>query len=227
VSRRGAAADRLQLYRRASRALNRFCGRWTLPFCADCIEVTARHHRGDPRADVELLEGLFPGCCHAGVGDALWAPGCGDEGRFPDDLRDEMLRARGTASEDREPARYKVRERSTRLLVDGIACVHLVGGACALGELKSPLCLCYVCDPVRAAIASSAGGAVPGEDEDDFCGSRDVLQAIVGAPLADAEAAVERLERDLGELDAALEQARARSGRTPYQLWARGAESAA
>jgi len=227
VSHGSAAADRLQLYRRASRSLNRFCERWTIPFCADCIEVTARHHRGDPRADVELLEGLFPGCCHAGVGDALWAPGGGDEGRFPDDLRDEMLRARGTASQDREPARYKVRERSTQLLVAGVACVHLVDGACALGELKSPLCLCYVCDPVRAAIATSAGYAVPGQDQDDFCGSRDVLQAIVGARLADAEAAVRRLERDLEELEAALEQARARSGRTPYQLWARGRESAA
>ena len=227
MSRGGDAAASLRLYRRASRALNRFCERWTIPFCADCIEVTARHHRGDPRADVELLEGLFPGCCHAGVGDALWTPGCGDEGHFPDELRDEMMRARGTASADREPARYKVRERGTRLLVDGVACVHLVDGACALGDLKSPLCLCYVCDPVRAAIASAAGRSVPGEDEDDFCGSRDVLYAVVGAPPADAEAAVERLERRLEELEAALEQAVARSGRTPYQLWTRGGESAA
>lgn len=222
-----AESLRLRLYRRAARRLNRFCERWTIPFCANCLQVTARHHRGDPRADVELLQGIFPGCCHAGVGDALWMPGSEGEEGFSEELREDMTHARGDGAGDRDPERYWVRERGTGLRVEGVACVHLVRGRCLLGELKSPLCLCYVCDPVRDALAAAAGRDVPGEDADDFCGSREALRAVVAGRPEDAEAAVERLELRLEELDAALRAAAGRTGRTPYRRWARAAETPA
>jgi len=51
---------RLALYRRAGEALDRFFSRWTAAFCVRCLEVTRGYHRGDPRADVDVVEGVFP-----------------------------------------------------------------------------------------------------------------------------------------------------------------------
>ncbi|RMG92289.1 MAG: hypothetical protein D6708_06725, partial [Candidatus Dadabacteria bacterium] len=71
----GRIALRFVLYERAGRALSEFFAQWTGAFCRRCLEVTRRVHPGDPAADVELLEGRFPGCCQAGVADGHWIPG--------------------------------------------------------------------------------------------------------------------------------------------------------
>ncbi len=219
---------RLTLYRRTARALNRFCGRWTAPFCAGCIEVTALHHRGDPRADVELLAGVFPGCCHAGVADALWVPGTGEEGRFPPEMARAVVRARGaSAANPGEPPTYEVRERRSGLASTGVACAHLGPGGCRLGELKAPLCLCYACEPIREALGRAVGRkASPaamnslGDGTDDFAGTRAVLRAVVAGPIPEAEAEVSALEGRLAALDRALEEG-VGSGERLLRLWRR------
>jgi hypothetical protein len=234
----GAASDRrLTLYRRAARALNRFCGRWTAPFCSACLEVTALHHRPDPRADVELLAGVFPGCCHAGVADALWVPGTGEEGRFPPEMVRAVARERGASALPGEPPTYEVRERRSGLAVTGVACAHLGSRGCRLGELKAPLCLCYACEPILRALgdalgggdapggargsAASTGAAGPlGEGTDDFAGARGVLRAAVSGPFSEAEAEVSALEARLAALDRALGE-RVGSGERLFILWRR------
>lgn len=225
----GVPADgRLILYRRAARLLNGFCGRWTAAFCAGCLEVTALHHRGDPRADVELLAGVFPGCCHAGVADALWVPGTGEEGRFPPEMARAATYARGTsAASFGEPPTYKVRERQSGLESTGVACAHLGPDGCRLGELKAPLCLCYVCEPILEALAlgQALGSTANVEavdalavDTDDFAGTRAVLRAVVSGPLPEAEAEVSALEDRLAALERILGE-RAGSGAMLLALW--------
>ncbi|MFU8858003.1 MAG: hypothetical protein ACNA8S_13495 [Deferrisomatales bacterium] len=206
------AEGRLALYRRAARALNAFFAHWTAPFCVHCLAVTALHHRDDPRADVELLTGVFPGCCHAGVADALWVPGTGEEGRFPPELGRAVAREREAVARGGEPLRYGVRERRTGVEAAGVACAQLAPDGCRLGDLKAPLCLCYACEPIREALAGvleaggcGAAGELLGDGADDFVGARAVLRAVVCGPRREAGTAVEALEGRLEALDRALE----------------------
>ncbi|MBI5440790.1 MAG: hypothetical protein HY900_06225 [Deltaproteobacteria bacterium] len=200
VPERDDAATRLLLYRRASAALGAFFGRFCSRFCAECLEVTGRHHAGDPRADVELLEGVFPGCCQAGVADALWVPRSGDDGRFSPELARRMERARAQrVTPPPEPPPYRVRERGTGLVAEGYGCVYGGEAGCRLGELKSPLCIAYACDPIRGAVAEVLGRAWVGEDGDDFCGCLAALRACVSARVEEAEDEVGLLEERLAE----------------------------
>lgn len=199
---------RLALYRRAARALGAFFAQFTSRYCADCLEVTRRHHRGDPRADVDLLDGIFPGCCHAGVGDALRVPRSGEVGRFSPELADAMAGARADLGPRRDaPLGYAVRERKTGLVARGVACIHLEPGGCRLGELKGPLCAAYLCEPVREAIEAVAGPELVGSDTDDFCGAPEALRAAVGGDLGEAAIAVAALEERLQSLTRLLSRA--------------------
>lgn len=220
------APERLRLYREAAAALGAFFGRFTSAFCADCLEVTRRHHRGDPRADVELLEGVFPGCCHAGVGDALWVPRSGEAGRFPPDLASEMCGARAALPPGPgEPLSYRVRERGTGRLARGVACHHLGPGGCRLGDLKGPLCVAYLCEPAREAIAAAAGWELVGDDTDDFAGALAALRAAVAGGAEEARARLEELRDRLGRLTRALERWEAAEGtilREAYSSSAKG-----
>lgn len=195
------AEGRLALYRRAAASLGAFFQRFTVPFCARCLEVTRRHHRGDPRTEVDLVEGVFPGCCHAGVGDALWVPRSGEEGRFPADLAEVMVRARACLPPGpAEPLSYRVRERRTGIVARGVACIHLAGRGCRLGDLKGPLCVAYLCEPVREAIGRAVGSDLLGSDTDDFCGALETLRAAVGGSEAEARARLSELEARLATL---------------------------
>lgn len=205
-----SAATRLALYRRAARALNRFFSRWTAGRCAGCLELTRRHHRGDPRADVDLVSGIFPGCCHAGVADALWLPG---EGRFPEPLAEALAAARGPVGPAGEPPAYAVRERQTGRVVRGVACVWLGEGGCRLGDLKAPLCLGYLCAPVRRDLAGGGGEDLIGTEDDDFCGAKAVVRAVVLGPVDEARRSVGALEGRLARLHRRLE--RGERGRAP------------
>jgi len=211
------ADRRLALYRRAARALAAFYARFTAPFCGDCLEVTRRHHRTDPRADVDLVHGQFPGCCHAGVGDALWVPRSGDEGRFPPELAQAMERAReGLAACRGKAGRYAVRERRTGTVATGVGCGHLGPKGCRLGELKGPLCISYLCEPVREALAAAVGWDLLGQDTDDFGGALKALRAVICAGLVEAEAEVARMEAGLRAMEGRLSSREAATGETAY-----------
>lgn len=224
--------ERLELYRRAARVLEGFCGQWLAPFCAACLEVTGLYYRDDPRADAELLEGIFPGCCHAGVADALWVPGSGEEGRFSAELAGALAGARG--GEGSAPPRaptYRVRERQSGLVAEGVSCSSLGAGGCRLGELKAPLCLCYACEAVlealRQALLRSGGdpaAGLLGNGADDFCGSQATLRAVVSRPLGEARSAVDALSARVAGLDRALAAA-AGSGAELLAAWRRDARA--
>ncbi|GAB4271422.1 MAG: hypothetical protein Kow0092_26140 [Deferrisomatales bacterium] len=201
------SAERLALYRRVARCLNRFFARWTAPRCGRCLELMRVHHRGDPRADVVLVDGLFPGCCQAGVADRWAVPGAGPRGVFPPGLCRALERERRRAGPSPGPAEYTVRERRTGREARGVGCAHLGPAGCVLGELKAPLCLTFLCDPLRAELAARAGWALVGADGDDFCGSREVLAAVATAGLAAAAVAVAGLEGRLRRLEGRLAEA--------------------
>ncbi len=193
---------RLALYRRAGRALDGFFGRWTGPFCRRCLAVLRNALPDEPATDVDLVDGVFPGCCQAGVADNLWVPGDGEAGRFPEPLARAIRR--GRAGPPGEAGEYVLRERATGRNVRGRGCRFLGPGGCGLGELKAPLCLTFLCGPVRQALEAASGLPDAGPDTDDFAGSRAVLRAVAFAPAPEAEAEVAALEHRLARLDQAL-----------------------
>ncbi len=167
--------------------------------------MTRRHHYGDPRADVELIDGFFPGCCQAGVGDALWVRGAGDGGRFSPHLLRAMADARtALAPAEAAPAVYRVRENQTGRQVQGVGCAQLTPEGCRLGELKAPLCLGYLCDAVRGVLATPGGWDLVGAEADDFCGAGAAVGAVVRGARPDALAEVAGLEERLAALGARL-----------------------
>ncbi len=197
-------ADRLALYRRAARAMERFFGRWAGPFCRRCLSVLRAALPDEPATDVVLVDGTFPGCCQAGVADNLWVPGDGEAGRFPEPLARAILRERpGPPGETGE---YALRERATGRIVRGRGCRFLGPGGCTLGDLKAPLCLTFLCGPVRRAVETASDRPLPGPDTDDFAESRAVLRAVAFAPVPEAEVAVVALEERLAHLDRALDR---------------------
>ncbi len=213
-------ALRLEAYRRAARALNRFFARWTAPLCARCLEVTRASMPGEPGADVELVAGVFPGCCQAGVADGLWIPGAGEGGRFPPDLAGAFVRARERACPERPaPPGYTVRERPTGRVARGVGCAYLGPGGCRLGEWKAPLCLTFLCRGALDALAGVLGeGVGRGGDTDDFAGSSGVLRAVVLGEPGELTRAVDGLEARLAAWDRTLRE-RATDGRTLADRW--------
>ena len=211
---------RLEAYRRAAGALNRFFARWTAPFCARCLDVTRVSMPGEPGADVDLLAGVFPGCCQAGVADGLWIPGAGEEGRFPPELAAAFARARGRACPERPaPPGYTVRERGTGRVARGVGCAYLAPGGCRLGEWKAPLCLTFLCRGVLDALAGELGERVgAGGDTDDFAGACGVLRAVVLGEPGDLLRAVGELEERLAAWDRALRE-RVPDGQTLARRW--------
>lgn len=181
--------------------------------------MTSHHHRADPRADVELVEGVFSGCCHAGVGDVLCVPRSGEGGRFSPALIRALEEARGPRLHLGPPREYVVRERPTGRVVRGVACLHLGPAGCRLGDLKAPLCVVYLCDPVRAVLAGVVGWGWVGPDSDDFGGSLETLRAVVAEPVRAAEERVARLEESLAGFRRAMESRGFRSGEDLYGAW--------
>ncbi len=198
----GAQRPLLDLYRRVGTVLEAFFARWTAPFCRHCLVVTRHGHADDPRAQVDLVEGVFPGCCQAGVADALWVSTPAGRVPVPDPLLAPLRAARSGGRPDGGAA-YAVRERATGAVHRGRGCAQLGTEGCRLGPLKAPLCLTYLCDAARAALAAALPGAVLGCGSDDFCGARGVLAAVLrGDP--GAERAVTALESYLRDLDRRL-----------------------
>ncbi len=216
---------RVRAYERAGRALQGFFSAWTSAFCARCVEVTRLAHPSLAAADVEVLEGVFAGCCQAGVADGYWIPGLGDEGRFPPEMVEALEGARRHLCPRRPlPPRFRVRERRTGRVATGVGCAYLSPNGCVLGPWRAPLCFGFLCAGPARALAGALGLPEPGGDTDDFAGARGVFAAVVFGDPQEADGAVSDLERRLQGWHATLER-RFGTGEGLYRWW-RGQENA-
>jgi len=168
------------LYRDAATALTTFFCRFTSRSCADCLGLYRIALPEDPIASHELVEGIFPGCCQEGVADDFRIPD--SKGRsLPKPLVERISEGRvGLGS--KEGSDYSVRDVRTGRIHKGRGCRHMTPGGCGLGPLKSPICLHYLCDPVRQNLAAIVPGA-SWPMEEDFLGFGAFLHSV--ARLAD------------------------------------------
>lgn len=213
-----ADRDRLSLYRRLARALNAFFAEWTASFCRSCLDTTRLYHRGDPRADVELISGTFPGCCHAGAGDAYpLRSGAAGGTVFPSALRAAIEAGRPPGN--RSPAVYRVRERGNGRVAEGVPCIYFAASGCSLGAGKGPLCLSYLCPPVREALTEVCPREVHVDAETGLCGAEEALRAVAVESQAVAVAQIDAVERGLVHLRECLRAAHLEGGDDLYRRW--------
>jgi hypothetical protein len=204
----------VQLYARTSRALNAFFESWTARYCERCFKVCKDAYPDDEFAGMELVEGLFPGCCQAGVaedfrimdrGEPLPNPFVTAIRRERKNLLEEKMVA---AALDRADSKFVLRDKGSGELKNGVGCKWLSEGGCMMEVWKSPICLAFICNPIRQWLSISAGGDQWPLDA-DFCGTSRVLSAIGAASVGKREQ-YERAFAEVEELEACLARHSAR-----------------
>jgi hypothetical protein len=129
---------RLALYLELAALLNRFFAAYPGPYCLHCGRVLERMPEARSEA-FELVDGVYPGCCHRGAGDIFRLEG---QPRERERLAPEMI-AGLQRERDRVLPRlaadaggsYTIRRRSDPGLVTGAHGRYFTSPGCGLGGL--------------------------------------------------------------------------------------------
>lgn len=144
----------LALYERAALAADRFFTAAAGQYCANCLALFRKHYPADRISRHELDSGFFPGCCQAGVADDFRI---GDGGeRFSRDFTEAVFAQRAQRAVYSEHS-YSVTDLQTGKTHEGRGCGWLGRGGCGLGGLKAPICLLFICEPLRKELGLAAG----------------------------------------------------------------------
>jgi hypothetical protein len=208
-----AESWRLVSYRTLARRLNRFFDRFVAPGCRDCRRVLERLPGGG--GGYRLVSGQFPGCCHRGAGDIFRLEGVAEEtgadGRLNMALVGELQAARQELLQSighRPLPPYELEDEESGRRISGEHCRYMGPQGCVLGDLKGPLCLNFICPPIREDLLAAAAGEVElVGPEHDFLGIYQVMDVIGRGNEGDAEAALAALFDRLMRLSAACENA--------------------
>jgi hypothetical protein len=207
----------VELYGRAAEMLNEFFDRWTAYSCSRCFDLCVESYPDDPFSSFELAEGVFPGCCQAGVAEDFRVIGLGEPLPSPlvETIRHERsvyLASLGISyPSSNAPEDFVLIHRNNAERKTGVGCKWLSSKGCTMGRWKSPICMAFMCEPVRQGLSHSAAGD-RWPLESDFCGISKVFSAIgtasVGgrALLDRAVDEVESLEELLRKRSAMLEE---------------------
>ncbi len=154
---------RLNLYKELAARLNDFFAVHVGAYCVNCARVTARLPEARDEA-FELLEGVYPGCCHRGAGEVYRLEGQPPErSRLAPVIIAGLERERAlvlSAPEIAAGGVYTIRKKRDRSLLTGGHCRYFTPDGCCLGVLKGPLCINFVCPPLRDDLLAAGGGEV-------------------------------------------------------------------
>ncbi|MBN2332525.1 MAG: hypothetical protein JXO49_04370 [Deltaproteobacteria bacterium] len=152
------SAERLYCYRDLCRRVNRFFADHVADYCRHCQQVMDRVPGGGMA--YELRSGVFPGCCHRGAGDIFRLEGVTDPSRLADGLVDllQVERQKVVAARRTSAATYELISRETGARLHGEHCRYFGAEGCLLGDLKGPLCINFICPPIRADLLQVVDG---------------------------------------------------------------------
>jgi len=144
---------RLRLYKTVVADLNEFFAAYLSEYCCNCPQVIARLPEAADES-FELVDGIYPGCCHRGAGDIFRLEGVGGgRSHLAPELvaalqheRTELLRRE---DQGRRGGSYTIRRLADQTLVQGAHCRYFGPRGCTLGVLKGPLCIDFICPPIR------------------------------------------------------------------------------
>ena len=151
---------RLVAYKELVSCLNPFFSTYLGDYCRNCRQVIDRLPEAVEES-IDLLEGVYPGCCHRGAGDIFRLEGEGPERAC---LSPEIVT--GLQSERQEKllsldvggGTYGFRRRRDGALVTGAHCLYFAEHGCILGDLKGPLCINFICPPMRSDLLAACDG---------------------------------------------------------------------
>lgn len=154
---------RLLAYKELVDSLNPFFSHYLGDYCRNCRQVIGRLPEAVEES-VDLIEGVYPGCCHRGAGDIFRLEGESSEraNLAPEIItglqreRQQKLQQPGVGG-----GNYSFRRHRDGALVKGAHCKYFSTQGCILGALKGPLCINFICPPMRADLLAVC-------DEDDF-----------------------------------------------------------
>ncbi len=196
---------RLQLYQEAAGRMNEFCSRFLTPYCIDCRNVIARLPEA-AEEDFALLDGTYPGCCHRGAGEVFRLEGQppGRDRLAPEIIaglaleRGKVMARPGLAA----GGEYRVRRRRDGKEIRGAHCRYFSARGCLLGALKGPLCLDFICPPIRIDLLEVCGDRpeLIGP-ENDFLHLYRLFASISHDPVEAARSALDDFARRLREVE--------------------------
>ncbi len=134
-------------------------------YCCSCQAVINRL----PEAQAEsfdLVAGVYPGCCHRGAGDIFRLEGEPPErSHLATEIIDGLQRERKLKIREFAAATcggtYQLRRHRDNTLTKGAHCQYFTEKGCSLGVLKGPLCINFICPPLRSDLLKVCAGKGP------------------------------------------------------------------
>lgn len=155
-------AWRLAAYKELVSLVNSLFSNFLGDYCCNCQSVIGRLAEAENEAFV-LLEGVYPGCCHRGAGDIFRLEGQDPERMYLASViisglqRERELRLKnfelGTCG-----GTYRLRRQRDDSVITGAHCRYFSAAGCTLGVLKGPLCINFICPPMRSDLLVVCAG---------------------------------------------------------------------
>ncbi|MCK5539320.1 MAG: hypothetical protein KAI69_00205 [Deltaproteobacteria bacterium] len=152
---------RLAAYKELVSYLNPFFSIYLGDYCRNCRQVIGRLPEAVEES-IDLLEGVYPGCCHRGAGDIFRLEGEKPERAYlapeiviglQSERQQKLLPLSGAGG-----GSYSFRRHRDGALVKGAHCCYFAEQGCLLGDLKGPLCIDFICPPMRSDLLVVCAG---------------------------------------------------------------------
>ena len=144
---------RFAAYKELLGCVNQFFSSFLGGYCCNCQSVIERL----PEAEAEsftLLSGVYPGCCHRGAGDIFRLEGQSLEfSHLAPGIISKLQQERKLLLEKSDigasGGSYTLRRHRDNSELTGAHCQYFSARGCILGLLKGPLCINFICPPLR------------------------------------------------------------------------------
>ncbi len=153
---------RVTVYKELVRRVNNLFSSFLSYYCCNCQQVINRLPEAQDES-FDLVEGVYPGCCHRGAGDIFRLEGEPSERshlvpEIIDGLQlERKLLTQGFAA-DGCGGTYVLRRHRDNTLNKGAHCQYFTDKGCSLGVLKGPLCINFICPPMRSDLMQVCAG---------------------------------------------------------------------
>jgi len=123
-------------------------------YCCNCQQVINRLPEARDES-FDLVEGVYPGCCHRGAGDIFRLEGePAARSHLVPEIIDGLQRERKLLLQkldvDDCGGTFQLRRHRDDTLITGAHCQYFTDKGCSLGVLKGPLCINFICPPMRS-----------------------------------------------------------------------------
>ncbi len=153
---------RVTAYKELVLQVNNIFSSFLSDYCCNCQQVISRLPEAQEES-FELIEGIYPGCCHRGAGDIFRLEGEPTaRSHLASAIIDALQRERRQRVQEFNVGAcggiYQLRRQRDDTLTKGAHCQYFTDKGCSLGVLKGPLCIDFICPPMRSDLLQVCAG---------------------------------------------------------------------